>query len=1299
MKIPRRFLAGALVALASTTAPRAGPVVINEIHHAPSERTVPEEFVELYNNSDQPVDVGGWFFSQGIDFRFPPGTVIGPRDYLVVAQDPGVLVGIYGNVPVVGPFTGRLDNDGERVVLRNRFGGREDQVDYGRGFPWPTVGGPAGHSMSLVNPDLDNDLGGSWRASSPGSADSSTLIPAGGSWRYLKGTAEASAPAGAWREAGFDDSGWSVGRTSIGYGEGFIRTELADMRGNYSSVFLRKTFELTSLEAIGSLVLEAQFDDGFNAWINGVHVASSNVAGAEMAYNSTARRAIENLDFQTFSLLRPQDVLVQGTNSLAIQLHNASLGGSSDAFLDARLLRSSGGGSGPTPGGPNSVFSDNVPPHLRQVNHAPSRPTSNELVLVTVKATDPDGVASVDLEYQIVEPGSYIEVDDPQYLTAWTPLEMNDAGVNGDRMADDDIYSVLLPRTVQRHRRLVRYRISAIDGAGLSLRVPYADDPEPNFAYFVYDGVPAWSGAIQPGSSNTTRRRVVEYSSEIMSSVPVYHLITKRASTEDCTWFSRYGGSDYRWRGTLVYDGEVYDHVRYRARGGVWRYSMGKNMWKFDFLRGHSFQARDDFGRKYATEWDKLNFSAIIQQGNFLHRGEQGLFESAGFKLFNLVGVESPKTHFVTFRIIDEADEFGANQYGGDFWGLYLVLEQMDGRFLDEHALPDGNLYKMEGGTGDLNNQGPTGATDKSDLNAFIGAYRTTQSDQWWREHLDLDRYYSYRSVVEGIHHYDIAGGKNYFYYLDPETDIWSVLPWDLDLAWADNMYGSGDEPFRSRVLSRSSFNRGYQRRIREIRDLLFNPDQTNSMIDELAAVVDDPAGGPSLVDADRAKWDYNPVMVNSSIVNLSKAGHGRYYERSPTRDFPGMARLMKNYVVSRGSRIDSSIARDSSIPRRPSVQSVSPPGFPVDQLRFRASDFSDPQGNGTFGSMKWRIAEITPPGAPPFDPRSPRLFEIDAAWESEELTSFRSEITIPPGAVNVGGVYRVRVRMTDNTGRTSQWSAPRQFTAGEPTVPFPQQRYLRVTEIMYNPLDGSDREFIEIQNIGADSLDLRPVSLTNGVQFRFDEGDVPSLAPGEFVLVVKNRAVFEASHDTTGMNIAGEYTGRLSDGGERVTLTFGGNLTILDFAYDDAWYPLTDGGGPSLVVVDPLEVPLAWRDRGNWRESDDPGGSPGSDEGSGPPPGGFQRPVDANQDGLLDLSDAVALLLHLFGGGRIVLPCDGGSAAEGGNLLLLDANADGAVDISDAVHVLGYLFQDGPPPAQGSRCRRIEGCPRACSF
>jgi hypothetical protein len=69
-----------------------------------------------------------------------------------------------------------------------------------------------------------------------------------------------------------------------------------------------------------------------------------------------------------------------------------------------------------------------------------------------------------------------------------------------------------------------------------------------------------------------------------------------------------------------------------------------------------------------------------------------------------------------------------------------------------------------------------------------------------------------------------------------------------------------------------------------------------------------------------------------------------------------------------------------------------------------------------------------------------------------------------------------------------------------------------------------------------------------------------------------------------------------------------------------------------------------------------------------------FQRDAafirgDANTDGVVDLSDAVATLLYLFGEKR--LSCE----------KAIDANDDGSLDVADAVYTLMYLFGAGEPP------------------
>ncbi|MBN1507284.1 MAG: CotH kinase family protein, partial [Sedimentisphaerales bacterium] len=625
----------------------------------------------------------------------------------------------------------------------------------------------------------------------------------------------------------------------------------------------------------------------------------------------------------------------------------------------------------PTPAGLNAgVFSSNIAPQVRQVKHSPKQPQSGEVVVVTAKVTDPNGVAAVTLYYQIVAPGAYISRTDSQYNSNWATATMHDDGLNGDAEMLDGIYTFEMPASVQKHRYLIRYRIRATDATGASVMVPYSDDPQPNFAYFVYDGVPGWKGAARPGDTGALGQ-VVQYSAETMNSLPVYHLVSKKTDVEAWMWkeqipYNSTQGTVFKWYGTLVYDGEVYDHIRYRLRGGVWRYAMGKNMPKFTLLRGHYFQARDDYGNKYDTKWDTINFSACIQQGDYQHRGEQGMFEAAAFKFFNLMGCPASRTNWVHFRIVDEAAETGATQYEGDFWGLYMTLEQMDGRFLDEHGLPDGNLYKMDSGApdagaggGSLNNQGPTQPTNHSDLTAFQSGYRARPQEAWWRQNVELPPYYGFRCVVEGVHHGDMEGGKNWFFYHDPVTNRWTILPWDVDLTWANNMYGGGADDFtRNSIFSNANLQIEYQNRQREFFDLFYNKDQAYQVLDDLADIIDSPAGGTAtFVGADRAMWDYNPIMT-SSYVNQSKAGQGRFYQRASTKDFRGMVQIMKDYIAS-SNRAFNTYTEDPQAPQTPVVTATGPAGFPLNTLTFRTGPFADAQGAGTFAAMKWRIGEV----------------------------------------------------------------------------------------------------------------------------------------------------------------------------------------------------------------------------------------------------------------------------------------------------------------------------------------------------
>jgi hypothetical protein len=245
---------------------------------------------------------------------------------------------------------------------------------------------------------------------------------------------------------------------------------------------------------------------------------------------------------------------------------------------------------------------------------------------------------------------------------------------------------------------------------------------------------------------------------------------------------------------------------------------------------------------------------------------------------------------------------------------------------------------------------------------------------------------------------------------------------------------------------------------------------------------------------------------------------------------------------------------------------------------------------------------------------RRPGKYEIEQLWSTAITDPGALTVHVPASVVRPGRTYRVRCKMKDDTGRWSHWSDPNQFTAGEP-LSVGILENLRVTEVMYNPADadtskGEDNvdndefEYIELKNIGDDTLDLTEVSFTEGITFSFAGSDVETLGPGEFVLVVRNTAAFESRYGT-GLNIAGSYDvtdQKLSNSGEVVKLEDYYNGTIADFDYNDGYgWPLSaDGGGHSMVPLTsalPGEPDGSLRYCGNWRQSTYINGSPGEDD------------------------------------------------------------------------------------------------------
>ena len=241
----------------------------------------------------------------------------------------------------------------------------------------------------------------------------------------------------------------------------------------------------------------------------------------------------------------------------------------------------------------------------------------------------------------------------------------------------------------------------------------------------------------------------------------------------------------------------------------------------------------------------------------------------------------------------------GGIQYEGDLWGLYLAVEQPDGSFLNDRGLPDGNVFKIEGGNGDQKEQGTGQPSDSSDWNAFRGQSGSTQTEQWWRDNHDMDRYYSFRAVHRICGNVDIRPGYNHYYYHHPDG-YWVPMPWDLDMMFISETHQAGYIQQRA-SLNNETLALEYRNRCRELLDLMCSDGsptggQIGQLIDEYEQIVN-PAGQTlTWANLDAFMWNHHPRTngnPNSHGGQSSHKGNFHYPTYNDSRIGGGWTRTL----------------------------------------------------------------------------------------------------------------------------------------------------------------------------------------------------------------------------------------------------------------------------------------------------------------------------------------------------------------------------------------------------------------------
>ncbi|MFN5170914.1 MAG: CotH kinase family protein [Cyclobacteriaceae bacterium] len=157
-------------------------------------------------------------------------------------------------------------------------------------------------------------------------------------WRFRPGTSD---PGANWFTPSFSDNSWAQGRGGFGYGDGDDRTTISPVM----SVFLRRKFSISNRSKIVKVVLHVDYDDGFIAYLNGTELVRGTMPAGPVGFNQSSAGFHEAQLYQGiapagYELTESQlALLVQGENTLAVQVHNENIG-SSD--LTARVFLSVG---------------------------------------------------------------------------------------------------------------------------------------------------------------------------------------------------------------------------------------------------------------------------------------------------------------------------------------------------------------------------------------------------------------------------------------------------------------------------------------------------------------------------------------------------------------------------------------------------------------------------------------------------------------------------------------------------------------------------------------------------------------------------------------------------------------------------------------------------------------------------------------------------------------------------------------------------------------------------------------------
>lgn len=1109
------------------------------------------DWLELHNTSENAVNLNGWYLTDDqsdlTQWQLPNVTIAPKGFFLVFAskKDRSIAGGeLHSNFKLssAGDYIALVQSDGSTIEDEVELPSLEQDASHGFGFP--------SVSSSLIFDEV---------------VPCKALIPT----EEVEG----------WRDHGFDDSSWLSGMTGVGYEQAtsgsilytdLVGLDVGAMRGENATVYIRVPFSAASVSQINGLTLKMKYDDGFAAYVNGVEGVRSEQAPPALAYNSDSDGSNRDdfaVELEEFDLTPALSGLSEGSNVLAIHGMNstvasndlifmprleAKIAGEIDQSIRGQLVAS-------TPGGANTsiIFSGFVETPVT----SPERGFYDESIQVEATTATPGAVIHYTTDGS--EPTESSPVfPSPLNISQTTNLRVK-GFLDGARPSEIRTDSYLFVGDIVTEPRVTSSINGQVMRTGLDAGVLAA----------TYEDASGQVVTVQ----------------DALKAIPSLSI-----STDEANLFSPetgiYVNATEKWERPISAewihpDGDEGFQINagLRIRGGFSRNP--------EFPK-HSFRLffRDEYGEG-RLEYDFFNDGGITsfkrmdlrttQSGNWASNGDptNTLLRDIVFR-DSALAMGDPCTRSSWFHLYlngkywgmyqtEERPEenFGADNFGGDkddydlikIWRPYNNQPRGYGFWIEEPA-PAGDLDAY----GRLHALAQVGFETNEAYFAVQGMNVNGERDPTNERLLDVDNLIDYllliyhaAAVDNGITWW--TGDDNilnnlYALYNRENPDGFKWIQHDGEISYDRVVNRFPIELDRTGPYTHPQLQEFQYFNPQTLHEkLLLNEEYRIRFLDRVYKHLS--GTGALTKEPTQLRLDERAAQIDQAVVAHSARWGNTSLDRDSWVTSVANQRAFFERSGDRSVEVIGYLDADGLIPSISQPQMSAAPG-----VVGAGSPLSLSSESGTI--------YFTIDGS---DPRAIGGAAVGTPY-TEELVI--DQPTFVKARVLSGGV----------------WSALTEGTFWNAEVP------LAISEVMYHAPAGDQREFIEIHNSSDQAVDLKGYQLSGGVEIELGEG-VTSIAPGAYVVVVDDVAAFAALYP--GVTIAGQYSGSLSNSGERLNFGYFGT-ELVSFRFSDArnWPQAAGGAGHSLI---PLPAAGDAQESGsldyggNWRASSSAGGSPGS--------------------------------------------------------------------------------------------------------